>query len=533
MLRLARIVSVVGGVAACVVLLGCSSGSVAASVRPSAPTAGDVLDQPGATSALPAAQCRDVQKGGRPLVVDWRPEQRGDLEVAMGQGIAVVKYDCHSLELLPDCVVDGSYGFKGVVLKQQLIRLEDADEVRANLPLTGDSIALKIGTDFGAGTTLDLATALIGNLTSSRYEVVRPELKGLCGGATHFVRGANIGAFVMQTGERAQLVTAAKIFSAGVEGSSSSRKVARTEDGSLESCKQSNADATKPPPNCGALVRVHLLPLSEAVVPTTSQSSNKPDEEVECPEGLVRRDGKCAKIVAQDAHECAPDDAADCELQCRKNQPQSCARLARLLSKQGGDVNRISDLLNKACGPEAPGACSDLAIAQLATKQALPEPEQSKLYVQASTLFERACQLGEPNGCFNLGNLYYAGRGVSENKQRAFSLFEQACNAGKAAGCINAGTMYDDGEGVTAEPPKAFALFKKACEGNEAVGCSNLAFMLGEGRGATADQAAAAQTYERACTLGSAKACEYAGMRFQRGQGVSVDLGHARKLFEQ
>lgn len=512
-------------------LIACSGGGVARSVRPEAPTAADALSEPVAEGT---AQCRGVQQGGRPLVVDWRPEQRGDLEVAMGQGIAVVHYDCHSLELLPDCIAEGSYGFKGVVLKQQLIRLEDADEVRANLPLTGDSIALKIGADFNAGTTLDLATALVGNLTASRYDVERTSMKGRCEGATHFVRGANIGAFVMQTGERAHVTSAVKIFSAGVEGASASRKLARTEDGQLAACLQSTTDANKPPMNCGALVRVHLLPLSAAPVVATAVNASaaptaKPaDAEVDCPEGLVARDGKCAKVAAQDSHECAPGDLADCETQCAKNQALSCARLARLLIKSSEPTAqaRVTGLLTKACGPDAPGACSDLAIARLTTGEASADAD-------ASRLFEQACQLGEPNGCFNLGNLYYAGRGLAVNKARAFSLFEQACNAGKAVGCINAGAMYDDGEGVTANPQKAFALFKKACEGNEAAGCSNLAFMLGEGHGVTADQGGAAQTYERACALGSAKGCEYAGLRYLRGQGIASDRERARRLLEQ
>jgi hypothetical protein len=85
-----------------------------------------------------SSECRDVTDGARPRVVDRKPEQRGDLEVAMSQGIAVMAYDYHKMDLLPDCTVEGSYGFKGVVLKQQLIRLEDKDEIRANLPLNRD-----------------------------------------------------------------------------------------------------------------------------------------------------------------------------------------------------------------------------------------------------------------------------------------------------------------------------------------------------------------------------------------------------------
>ena len=512
-------------------LFGCSGGNAASQVRPEAPTAATALGEPAGGDS---DECHDVQNGGRPLIVDWRPEQRGDLEVAMAQGIAVVNYSCHGLELLPDCMAEGSYGFKGIVLKQQLIRLENADELRANLPLSGAAIAAKLSADFASGTTLDLATALVGNLTASRFNVARTDLAGRCDGATHFVRGANIGAFVMQTGERARATSAAQIFSAGAEGASSSRKLARTEDGQLESCKESSTDANKPPANCAALVRVRLLPLSggggsgpQGPKPATEERA---ELEADCPVGLVSRDGKCAKLEAAVAHECAPGDQADCEAQCQKNQPLSCARLARILSSKAGDATaatRAAGLFGKACGPDAPGACSDLAILRLRKSQ------DAATEAEAARLFEQACKLGESNGCFNLGNLYYDGRGVTANKQRAFALFAQACNAGKPAGCINAGNMYDDGEGVNADPEQAFVLFKKACEGGEAVGCSNLAYMYGEGRGAAQDQAAATRTYEKACSLGSSKGCAYAAARYEQGQGVAVDAAKAKGLRAQ
>jgi hypothetical protein len=103
-------------------------------------------------------ECRDVSGGTKPLVVDWKPEQRVDLEVAMSEGLAVVAYDCKGLELLSDCRVDGSYGFKGVVLKQQLIRLADADEIKMNLPLSGAQLVAQLDAELDRGATLDLAS---------------------------------------------------------------------------------------------------------------------------------------------------------------------------------------------------------------------------------------------------------------------------------------------------------------------------------------------------------------------------------------
>ncbi len=524
-------VRVLSGVS-CSLLLFCSAcgPSVADAVRPKSTSASEALGEP---SAEEGGECRDVSQGARPLVVDWKPEQRGDLEVAMSQGIAVMSYDCHKIELLPDCQAEGSYGFKGVVLKQQLIRLQDQDEIRANLPFSGSAIAAQLKGELDRGKTLDLATALIGNLTASRLSVVGSELKGRCQGATHFVRGANIGAFVMQTGEKAAVATAAGLFGASAEANSNSSRLARVEDGSVDSCKESSADSATPPRNCGAIVRVHLLPIESstaAAVPATGAAAPVAKVETTCPAGMVLQDDKCAKPAAEVAHECRPDDVADCQAQCDKGQPASCARLARLMAKgKAGSPEpaKAAQLFDKACQADQGDACSDLGIHYMQGSGVAADPGR------ALKLFEKACQVGEANGCFNLGNLYYQGQGTTQDRAKAFALFQQACNAGKPAGCINVGSMYDDGDGVAADSSKAFALFKKACEGDAAAGCSNLAYMYAEGKSVAKDQAQALTFYEKACRLGNAKGCEYAGNRYAKGDGIAADPAKGQQLLQR
>jgi TPR repeat protein len=509
---------------------GCGHSSVAETVRPKAATASEALGEPTQNSD---GICRDVTEGGRPLVVDWKPEQRGDLEVAMSQGIAVLAYDCKKMELLPDCTVEGSYGFKGVVLKQQVIRLQDEDEIRANLPLNGIALAAQLKADLERGATVDLATALVGNMTGSKLTVGRTELKGRCQGATHFVRGANIGAFVMQGGEKAQVASAATLFGAGTSAGSKSSRFSRVEDGNVESCKEASADSPAPPRNCGALVRVHLLPISTEATSSTvapDVAANSMKFETTCPSGMVLQDGKCAKPEVVAAHECRGDDVVDCQTQCDKNQAASCARLAKLISKgKAGNVDstKTAQLFDKACRSDQGDACSDLGIQYMTGKGVPTQPEQ------AMKLFEKACQLGEANGCFNLGNLYYDGQGAPKDRAKAFGLFQQACNAGKPAGCINVGNMYDDGDGVIADSSKAFNVFKKACEGDAAVGCTNLAYMYAEGKSIPKDQTMALKLYEKACNLANARGCEYAGLRYRNGEGVPVDLEKGQSYFKR
>jgi uncharacterized protein len=100
---------------ASLLLLACSGGAPAAAVRPQHQTFGE---------AAGIKVCTTPPSLARPLAVDWRPEDRGDLEVVMKQAIAVVAYDCQSVRVLPDCRVEGTYGYIGIAKKEQLLRLE-------------------------------------------------------------------------------------------------------------------------------------------------------------------------------------------------------------------------------------------------------------------------------------------------------------------------------------------------------------------------------------------------------------------------
>jgi TPR repeat protein len=54
---------------------------------------------------------------------------------------------------------------------------------------------------------------------------------------------------------------------------------------------------------------------------------------------------------------------------------------------------------------------------------------------RAATLYDRACQLGNPSGCNNLGILFQRGYGVQRDKGRAKQLWTRACELGHKAAC--------------------------------------------------------------------------------------------------
>jgi hypothetical protein len=205
-----------------IIALAAGCGGVPGATPPDAPTAAE------ATGRL---SVKAVSGPSAPLIVDWKAEQRADLEEVIADGVAIVAWDDQGLRLLRRCRLDGEYGYLPIQVKKDVVRLESAEDVAANLPLGGIGIAGKIGGEFEQGTTLDIAMAMVGKRRTTWNDVTTADLKGSCEGASHYVRAILVGAFAMQTGARAKARAAAVIFGAGVQGGSSSSKDVGTSDG--------------------------------------------------------------------------------------------------------------------------------------------------------------------------------------------------------------------------------------------------------------------------------------------------------------
>ncbi len=196
---------------------GCPAGKAADTVKSDQPkvSKGPVEAGTGKLSCEPG-------KNYETLAVDWDPEMRGDLEVAMKQGIVLLEYTCDKLAILDDCGAVGGYGFIGMSRKEKVVQMKDADEVKANLPLHGVKWVADAKVGMERGTSLNVAMMMIGMRKSARRALGRDELEGDCDGATHYVSAATLGAFVMASGSAAKVEAAASFFGKGAEGASSS-----------------------------------------------------------------------------------------------------------------------------------------------------------------------------------------------------------------------------------------------------------------------------------------------------------------------
>jgi hypothetical protein len=420
----------------------CSPGAAAEALRPSDPTYEQAVGE--------SSRCEGIGQTAEPLLVDVRPEFRGDVEVAMRQGVAVVRYDCGGLRLLKDCSVEGSYGYLPTVTKRQAVQLANADEIRANLPVQGAGIAAELAAELRRGASLDVALVMVGKRSTTRTRVLREDLAGSCKGATHFVHRATVGAFAMNVGTRAQVRSVAQVFAAGVRAESSTRKTIRNQDGDPDTCDDATTNDATPPDQCSALLRLELVAIARD---DGSEPADAVVRSIPCPKGYAMAGGKCTRTG------CVFGKLPDCARRCRADDATACNELGFMFATGTGTAKNDA---------------------------------------RAVEWFKRSCSLNSSEGCSNLGFMYDEARGVARDEVRARELYERACLEGEAGACYNRGVL-PSGENIS--------WLQRACDGGVPASCSALGDKYVNGGEVERNAAKALSLYTRACDGGDRRAC--------------------------
>lgn len=425
-----------------------------------------------------------------PLVVDWPAGERTDLEVSTNDGVAVVRVEPNSIRLLRDCHLSGSYGFLGVSTKEQLIRLDDAGDVALSLPLRGVGLAAELGGELGTSTALDVALVTVGRRRTIRTSAPRSALKGgECAGATHFIRGFDVGAFVLATSEKSRVSTVAGMFGAKASYARKSGKAVREADGNLEACKTVQPGDKAAPAQCGAPLRLDLKALDE-------------DEAVQgsvCGGDLVRAGGKCSpreRVAPKVAFECNPANEEECRAQCDAGSATSCGFYAlrlRYSTATTPDFKAIRGVAERGCTGRAETACVVLGEVFQYGNGVAPDIQR------AAELYDKACTAGEPVGCFRHGGLYDRRPGLPVDYAKAAELYDRACRGGYADGCNNLGALAVAGHGQPAAPDKARTIYEQACTNGSSVACGNLGDLHAAGLGGPKDVTRAGDLWAQAC----------------------------------
>ncbi len=494
---------------------------------------------PAAADATGHAQLKPVDGPSTPLVIDWQPDQRADLEEAIHDGVAIVAWDDKGLRLLKRCRLAGNYGYLPVQMKRDVVRLESADDVKANLPLGGAGIVGSIGAGFSQGTTLDIALAIVGKRRTTWTDVARDDMTGDCAEATHYVRAVTVGAFAMKTGTRTKAAIAAQIFGAGMSAGTGSNKDISSTDGKIEACDKVTGEETKPPGECAALLRIELEPISKVSTAGNAHADDpgkKPDPKVVseivegCPQGFVFSKGACTGAATDRPHVCAPDNPVECDAQCTKGDSASCDRFGSLIMQ--GKLSTPPDLVKaraafqKACDGDYANGCSNLGI-HLAFGSAR-DP------LQATTSLQKGCSLGSARACALSGDALLNGTLGTKDPVQALKFFVKGCDGGNFSACTDAGFLYAGGTAAVArDDTKALAYAQRACFGGSSVACGNAGYKIELGESVAADPKSALTLYDRGCKL-DPRECFRGGLLLAVGApSVPKDDTKAQPLLEK
>ena len=134
--------------------------------------------------------------------------------------------------------------------------------------------------------------------------------------------------------------------------------------------------------------------------------------------------------------------------------------------------------------------------------------EIAENYQQALKYFQKACELNDEIGCFNLASLYYKGQGVKQNFAETFKFNKKACDLNFMGACYNVGLSYEQGKGVRQDFASARKYYENACNANFAYACNNLGYLYGNGKGVKQNKSTAKKYYGKACDLGDQIGCD-------------------------
>ncbi len=128
-------------------------------------------------------------------------------------------------------------------------------------------------------------------------------------------------------------------------------------------------------------------------------------------------------------------------------------------------------------------------------------------YREAIPYFEKALALGDNVGYGLLGATY----GELNDYFNAKRYAEIGCNEVsniQAGSCYNLGQMYYSGRGVRQDYHKAAELYKKACDMKYGRACNELGLLYGVGKGVRQNYSIAKEYYGKACDLGDQIGCD-------------------------
>lgn len=151
----------------------------------------------------------------------------------------------------------------------------------------------------------------------------------------------------------------------------------------------------------------------------------------------------------------------------------------------------------------------------------------------AVSWYQRAADLGDPEGQSKLGAAYAAGLGVGQDSARAAEWYRRAADQDYAAAQYLLGDAYLNGYGVEKNETLAAELMLQSATQGYAKAQLMLGWMTADGIGVPQDEVAAAEWYRKAADQGLAGALYSLGTCYAQGKGIPQDATEALSCYRR
>ena len=150
---------------------------------------------------------------------------------------------------------------------------------------------------------------------------------------------------------------------------------------------------------------------------------------------------------------------------------------------------------------------------------------------EAVKWFRLAAEQGDAEAQRMLGACYYVGEGIREDKREAVKWFRLAADQGDAEAQRWLGDCYYVGEGIREDKQEAVKWFRLAAEQGDAAAQRMLGACYYVGEGIREDKREAVKWYRLAAEQGDAEAQRMLGVCYYVGEGIREDKREAVKWF--
>jgi len=198
-----------------------------------------------------------------------------------------------------------------------------------------------------------------------------------------------------------------------------------------------------------------------------------------------------------------------------------------LLKKK--DCEKSSDYMNMAIRGKYPEALNTLGRKYECGGECISQ--QSNHF--ALEWYHRAAYLGSSSAMYNIGNMYYKGKGVKQDCKTALEWYHKAAKKDNTLAMNEIGNMYNNGRCVVQDYEIALKWYNKAARNGNDKAMNNIGFMYYKGRGVKQEYKMAIEWYHKAAKQGNVRAMYNISNMYEDGAGVQKDDIASKKWYKR